>query len=71
MDSWFFLSFSPLSCFFLWRRDPKRAKNRRGNGLRLIQIRLATLSLEKILPAVYTTLVYQVRSYTPSQQPFT
>jgi len=36
------------------------------NVLRLIQIRLATPSLKKILPAVYTTLVYQVRPYNSS-----
>jgi hypothetical protein len=51
MDSWLFLPF-PRLVGFLEFAGPEETKNPAGKKcLRLIQIRLATLSLQKILAA--------------------
>jgi hypothetical protein len=58
--------FFPAELFLSLAAGSERGEEPAGNVIRLIQIRLATPSLEKILPTVYTTLVREVRSYTPA-----
>jgi len=58
--------FSPAELILGSCGDPEEAKNLAGRVLRLIQIRLATPSLEKSRLLVYRALVCQVSSYGPA-----